>query len=34
VSTPALGSFIALGSIIAGSTLTMKYQAWRLGLTG
>ncbi|MGE5336649.1 MAG: YeeE/YedE family protein [Gemmatimonadota bacterium] len=29
VSTLALGSFLALGSIIAGSALTMKYQLWR-----
>lgn len=29
VSTLALGSFIALGSIIAGAAATMKYQNWR-----
>lgn len=29
VSTLALGSFLALGSIVAGSVLTMKYQLWR-----
>ena len=34
VSTLAVGSFIALASIIAGSVLAMKYQAWRLERTG
>jgi uncharacterized membrane protein YedE/YeeE len=34
VSTLTVGSFIALGSIIAGSALTMKYQAWRLERAG
>ncbi len=29
VSTLALGSFIAMGSIIAGAAATMKYQNWR-----
>jgi uncharacterized membrane protein YedE/YeeE len=29
VSTLALGSFIALASIIAGAAVTMKYQNWR-----
>jgi len=29
VSTLALGSFLALGSIVAGSAVTMKYQLWR-----
>ncbi|MDH3318167.1 MAG: YeeE/YedE family protein [Betaproteobacteria bacterium] len=31
ISTLALGSFLALGAIIAGSALTMKYQYWRMG---
>ena len=30
VSTLALGSFVALISIIAGAALTMKFQYWRL----
>lgn len=30
VSTVALGSFLALASIIAGAAATMKYQYWRL----
>jgi uncharacterized membrane protein YedE/YeeE len=29
-STLALGSFVALASIIAGAVLGLKYQAWRL----
>ncbi|MDH4062500.1 MAG: YeeE/YedE family protein, partial [Aquincola sp.] len=31
VSTLAIGSFIALGGIIAGAVLALKYQVWRLG---
>jgi uncharacterized membrane protein YedE/YeeE len=31
VSTLALGSFIALGGILGGAALTMKYIAWRAG---
>ncbi|MDH4096467.1 MAG: YeeE/YedE family protein [Betaproteobacteria bacterium] len=31
ISTLALGSFVTFGAILAGSTLTMKYQYWRLG---
>ncbi len=30
VSTLAIGSFIALGSIVAGAVLGLKYQAWRV----
>ena len=30
VSTLALGSFIALGAIIAGAVLALRYQMWRL----
>jgi uncharacterized membrane protein YedE/YeeE len=30
VSTLALGSFIALGGIIAGAVLALRYQVWRL----
>ncbi len=30
VSTLAVGSFIALGSIVGGAVLALKYQAWRL----
>jgi len=33
VSTLAIGSFIALGSIIAGAVLGLKYQEWRLDYT-
>jgi hypothetical protein len=29
-STLALGSFVALASIIAGAVLGLKYQSWRL----
>jgi uncharacterized membrane protein YedE/YeeE len=29
ISTLALGSFLALGGIIAGAVATMKYQNWR-----
>jgi uncharacterized membrane protein YedE/YeeE len=32
VSTLALGSFISLASLIAGATLALRFQAWRLGL--
>jgi hypothetical protein len=34
VSTLAIGSIIALGSIIAGSVLAMKYLGWRMERTG
>jgi hypothetical protein len=30
VSTLALGSFIALGGIIGGAVLALRYQVWRL----
>ena len=30
VSTLALGSFIALGGIMAGAVLALRYQVWRL----
>ncbi len=31
VSTLAVGSFIAVASIVAGAVLALKYQAWRVG---
>lgn len=34
LSTLALGSFIAVGSIVAGALLALKYQAWRLDRIG
>ena len=34
VSTLALGSFIALASIIGGAVLGVRYQAWRIESTG
>ena len=34
VSTLAIGSFIALGSIIAGAVLALRYQMWRLDRVG
>ncbi len=34
VSTLALGSFVALASIIAGSVLALRYHDWRLGRAG
>ena len=34
VSTLALGSFIAVASIVAGAVLALKYQAWRLDRVG
>jgi uncharacterized membrane protein YedE/YeeE len=33
-STLALGSFVALGSIIAGAVLGLKYQDWRVERSG
>ena len=33
VSTLGLTSFVALGSIIAGALLALRYQAWRVALT-
>jgi branched-subunit amino acid ABC-type transport system permease component len=32
ISTLALGSFLALGAIIAGSVAALKYQYWRAGV--
>ena len=34
VSTLAIGSFIALGAIIAGAVLALRYQMWRLDRLG
>jgi hypothetical protein len=31
VSTLALGSFLAVGTIVAGCVAALKYQTWRLG---
>jgi hypothetical protein len=33
VSTLAIGSFIALASIIAGAVLALRYQTWRVERT-
>jgi hypothetical protein len=33
VSTLALGSFIALASIIGGAVLALRYQVWRVEQT-
>ena len=33
VSTLALGSFIALASIIGGAVLALRYQSWRIEMT-
>jgi hypothetical protein len=30
VSTLSLGSFLALGAIVAGAVLALRYQVWRL----
>jgi hypothetical protein len=30
VSTLALGSFLALGGIVAGAVLALRWQVWRL----
>jgi hypothetical protein len=34
ISTLALGSILTFGAIVAGATLTMKYQYWRAGRLG
>jgi branched-subunit amino acid ABC-type transport system permease component len=34
VSTLALGSFLAVGAIVAGCVAALKYQMWRLDSDG